>query len=58
MNININSNNNIENKYDKFENKYNILTLELKQDNKTRKELEKFFIFLNKLSLYQIKILN
>ena len=55
---NINTINNINNKHNKFEEQKNILIYESKQDKKTRNELEKFFIFLNKLNLYQIKILN
>ena len=58
-NINVNLNTNKEKKYNKEKSKKEILVCGQKgQDFKILKELEKFFIFLNKLSLYQIKILN
>ena len=57
-NINININTNKENKDKKKYGKQILIYGQKFQNFKISKELEKFFIFLNKLSLYQIKILN
>ena len=55
-NINININTNKENK--EKEKKEILICGQKFQNFNISKELEKFFIFLNKLSLYQIKLLN